>query len=366
MSQLKVAVVGTNIGSTLHVRSLKAAGFAVTTLVGRDAARTAERAAHFHIPNAVTSVEQAIDSDIDAIVIATPPESHVPLALAAMKAGKPMLCEKPLALTADLARELRDAAAASGVVSALQHQQRWVPAHAMLRKQVGQGAYGELIQGSFTFDFPMTNQPQPLDVPDWWFTAESGGGWLRNWNSHGIDLVRYMIGEFAAVSGRVHPDRARGMSADDAYVFAFVLRNGMQGVMTGSCRSWVTDVQTRVLGSDATAVLEWGQLVRYDKDGQTKVDPDEDILAALDPGIARDARPDEALPQPDRSVYQEIHSHDGSYIEQTALCSAFKRRILDRSYDNPALATFDDGLAAMQVIEAVERSQREGKWVDIG
>jgi predicted dehydrogenase len=365
MSQLKVAVVGTNIGSTLHVRSLKAAGFAVTTLVGRDAARTAERAAHFSIPRAVTSVEAAIDSDIDAIVVATPPEHHLPMALAAMKAGKHVLCEKPLALTVELAAEMRDAAAASGVVTALQHQQRWRPEFAMLRKLVAQGALGPLIQGSFTFDFPMTNQPGPLDVPDWWFTAEGGGGWLRNWNSHGIDLVRYMIGEFAAVSGRVHPDLERGMSADDAYVFAFVLKNGMQGVMTGSCRSWTLDVQTRVLGAQATAVVEGAALVRYDKNGRAVVEPDADVQAMLDPGIARDSRPEEGLPTPDRTVYQEIHSHDGSYIEQTALCAAFKRRILDRNYQNPALATFDDGLAAMRVIEAVERSQREGKWIEL-
>ncbi len=362
---LKVAVVGTNIGSTLHVRSLKAAGWEVTTLVGRDAARTAERAAHFNIPKAVTSVEAAIDSDIDAIVVATPPEFHPAMALAAMKAGKHVLCEKPLALTAGLAREMRDASAASDVVVALQHQQRWVPANALLRQQVGQGAYGELIQGSFTFDVPMTSQPGPLDVPDWWFTAETGGGWLRNWNSHGIDLVRYMVGEFAAVSGRVHPDTARGMSADDAYVFSFVLKNGMQGVMTGSCRSWAYDIQNRIIGADATAVLEVGGLYRYDRNGKTLVEPDADLLATLDPGIARDSRPDEGLPQHGEGVYAEIHAHDGSYIEQTALCAAFKRRIVDRSYDNPALATFDDGLAAMLVIEAVERSQREGKWVEL-
>jgi predicted dehydrogenase len=362
---LKVAVVGTNIGSTLHVRSLKAAGWDVTTLVGRDAARTAERAAHFNIPNAVTSVEAAIDSDIDAIVVATPPEFHPTMALAAMKAGKHVLCEKPLALTVALAREMRDAAAASGVVTALQHQQRWRPEYAMLRKQVGQGAFGELIQGSFTFDVPMTNRPGPLDVPDWWFTAETGGGWLRNWNSHGIDLVRYMIGEFAAVSGRVHPDNARGMSADDGYVFAFLLKNGMQGVMTGSCRSWAYDVQTRVLGSDATAVIEGVSLYRYDNNGKSLIEADADVLAMLDPGIARDSRPAEGLPPTGEGVYAEIHAHDGSYIEQTALCAAFKRRILDRGYDNPALATFKDGFAAMQVIEAVERSQREGKWVEL-
>lgn len=121
-----------------------------------------------------------------------------------------------------------------------------------------------------------------------------------------------------------------------------------------------------MLGSHATAVIEGGALTRYDKDGKSRVDADADILASLDPGIARDARPEEELPQPDKSVYQESHSHDGSYIEQTALCATFKRRILDRSYDNPALATFDEGLAAMQVIEAVERSQREGRWIDIG
>jgi predicted dehydrogenase len=88
-------------------------------------------------------------------------------------------------------------------------------------------------------------------------------------------------------------------------------------------------------------------------------------MAMLDPGIARDSRPAEGLPPSGEGVYAEIHAHDGSYIEQTALCAAFKRRILDGSYDNPALATFEDGFAAMQVIEAVERSQREGKWVEL-
>src|SRR5258706_16465539 len=94
----RIAVVGTNIGCTLHVRALRAAGFEVTALVGRDPGRTRAKADHFGIPQALTSVDAAIDGDIDAIVIATPPETHHGFTLQALAAGKHVLCEKPLAL----------------------------------------------------------------------------------------------------------------------------------------------------------------------------------------------------------------------------------------------------------------------------
>src|SRR5262245_65932158 len=95
---LKIAIVGTNIGCTLHVRALRRAGFEVTALVGRDPERTRKRADHFNIPRALTSVDAAIDSDIDAICIATPPSSHYDFTVKAFRAGKHVLLEKPFTL----------------------------------------------------------------------------------------------------------------------------------------------------------------------------------------------------------------------------------------------------------------------------
>ena len=148
----RIAVVGTNIGCTLHVRALRAAGFEVTALVGRDHGRTRAKADHFGIPQALTSVDAAINSDIDAIVIATPPETHHLFTMQALAAGKHVLCEKPLALDVGEAREMRDAANEAGLVHQVVHPQRWAASHASARQLVRDGALGEPLQAAFTFD----------------------------------------------------------------------------------------------------------------------------------------------------------------------------------------------------------------------
>src|SRR4051812_20894733 len=103
---VKVAIIGTNIGCTLHIRALRAAGFEVAALVGRDPDQTAYRAAHFGVPLSLTSVPEAIASDVDALVIATPPVTHHEFAMQAIAAGKHVLCEKPLAIDTGRAREM--------------------------------------------------------------------------------------------------------------------------------------------------------------------------------------------------------------------------------------------------------------------
>src|ERR1700724_90141 len=95
---LGVAVVGTGFGCLTHVRALRAAGFEVLTLVGRDPEKTKLRAAYFDIPNASTDFGTALDiPGVDAVAIATPPHTHGPLVLQAVAAGRHVLCEKPFA-----------------------------------------------------------------------------------------------------------------------------------------------------------------------------------------------------------------------------------------------------------------------------
>src|SRR5258708_38485708 len=115
-----VVVVGTGFGCITHVRALRAAGFDVLGLVGRDPKRTRERADRFGIADAPASLEAALVlPGVDAVTIATPPHTHADLALAAIASGKHVLCEKPFARDTPEAEKILAAAQAAGVIHLL-------------------------------------------------------------------------------------------------------------------------------------------------------------------------------------------------------------------------------------------------------
>jgi len=365
MKALKVAVIGTNIGCTLHIRALRATGFEVTTLVGQDAEKTAYRASHFGIPNALTSFDEALDSDVDAIVVATPPTTHYDFTMRAIAAGKHVVCEKAFALDVGHAREMRDAAKEAGLANMISHEFRWFAQNALARHLVRSGKIGAPLHVAAQFDHTLCAPPQ-LDIPAWWYEQSEGGGWLRNYNAHGIDLIRYMVGEFAAVSGVVRPGSDRGMTADDSYAFAFELENGAQGISAGTCRAWDAFASTRIIGSDAGLTLGWTDITVADASGQHKAELPEALAVELRGGGPKVSAPQEKLPELEQTNYVQTHSSDYGFAEMVGLTSAFASWIRDPNYTNPAIATFDDGLAHVRVIDAVERSRKGGGWIELG
>src|SRR6185295_14645636 len=109
-------VVGTGFGSRVHVPALRAAGFDVVALVGRDADRTQRRADRLNVPRGLTSLAEALSiPGVAAVTIATPPDTHAALAIEAARANCHVLCEKPFALDAAEARAMLDAATTAGV-----------------------------------------------------------------------------------------------------------------------------------------------------------------------------------------------------------------------------------------------------------
>lgn len=187
-------------------------------------------------------------------------------------------------------------------------------------------------------------------MPDWWKDGTRGGGWLNNFASHGIDLLRFMLGEFEAVAATLHQDGRRGMTSDDGYAFIFTMTNGMHGVMSGSCRAWNTCDRSRLMAEHAT------------------LDFDSRRVTVTDASGARDAWPVEntvTAPVPTGENYNDAHGSDYGHAEQTALARAFLARIVDPAYVHPSVATFDDGVAHMEVIDAVVAASRTNRWVDV-
>jgi predicted dehydrogenase len=355
----KVAVVGTSFGCQAHVRALKAAGLEVVALVGRDASRTRDRAGAFGIPAALTSYDEALRfPGLDAVVIATPPATHMRYTLQALAQGKHVLCEKPMALTAAEAQDMCSAAKDTGLVNMLVNQLRFTPDYVTLKHAVESGAVGQLRHATFVLDAGVCVDRQNVGVPDWWYDKATGGGWLRNLGTHLFDLVRYTVGEFEAVSASIEPGDEFRINADIAFNVLFRLRNGLQGVLQG-CGSTFDSIQIlRVTGSSATAVIEPGAGVWLTNSrGRAPVPAPEDYR--LPSGF--EALPDSA----GASQYEINHNRVGGWPEYTALACAFRDAIAGKAHRLIRPAQFNDGLAHMQVLEAIEQSVERGEWINV-
>src|SRR6476660_908046 len=138
----RVAVVGTGFGTRIHVPALRAAGFDVVALVGTDAERTARRAERSGVAHSSTDLGTVL-ADVDAITVATPPATHKLLVLAALRAGRHVLCEKPFTLTTNEARDLVSAAERARVTALVGHEFRWATERAVLGRAIAAGHIGE-------------------------------------------------------------------------------------------------------------------------------------------------------------------------------------------------------------------------------
>ena len=139
------------------------------------------------------------DPDVDLVDIAVPNDAHAEIAIAAAEAGKHVLCEKPLARSADEARAMRDAVVGAGVTHMVAFNYRRTPAVALARKLVDDGTIGAVRNFRGTYLQDWSNDP---DLPlSWRFRRDvAGSGALGDVGTHVIDFARFLVGEIAAVN----------------------------------------------------------------------------------------------------------------------------------------------------------------------
>lgn len=215
----------------------------LVTLVHPDAGRAADAAARYGFARSSTAWQDVIDDpEIQIVNIVTPNAFHKEVAIAAVRAGKHVWCEKPLALTADDAREMTEAAEAAGVSTLVGFTYLQNPGLALAKKLIDDGELGELV--SFTSFFSADTMIDPA-VPFSWRTdrARAGGGALGDLGSHLVSIARYLVGPVARVSGLtriVVPERADGegvirtVDNDDLAISMLEFDNGVIGTMQAS------------------------------------------------------------------------------------------------------------------------------------
>ena len=355
-----VVVAGTGFGCFTHVRALRAAGFDVVAVVGRDPVKTAARAEMFDVPRALTSWPDALAlPGVDACTIATPPHTHASLVDAALDAGKHVLCEKPFARDAIEASRLLQRAEQSAVVHLLGTEFRFDTGQALLARAVRDGLIGAPKLAMFFLHVPVLADPT-AELPDWWADAAQGGGWLGAHGSQVIDQVRVTLGEFTDVTVSLLNLAGRATTADDGFVAHFRLASGAAGVMqsTAADRGPML-IETRVVGSHGSAWIDGlGDAVFVADSGGTRQLPVPDDLRT----VRADAPPAAAL----ETTYEQMIGHGLDFGAYTRLAEHFFARIEGvPAPAGPAPATFADGVADMEVLDAMRASARDRRTVTV-
>jgi len=349
-------VVGTGFGVLTHLRALRAAGFEVVALVGRDPEKTRKRADQSGVPHGFTSLDEALVlPGVEAVSVATPPHTHCEIVLEAIAAGKHVLCEKPFARDADEAKRMLDAAEKAGIVHLLGTEFRFATGQALATRAVRAGAIGEPRHATFVFHMPALADPT-AEVPGWWTESGEGGGWLGAYCSHVIDHMRVMLGEFAGVSASLtrvgHPD----WTADDAYTIHFRTKRGAEGVLQSTAAAHGPFMMTaRVVGSAGTLWIEGDAVHVADGSGQRQLEVPDDLAhpAPVPP-------PGELLV----TAYDMLHAMGIDLAPFTRVFEIMRARMAGEPFpDDPAAGTFADGVAIQEVLDAVRLSSAESRWV---
>lgn len=366
--RMGAVVVGTGFGLFTHVRALRDAGFDVRAIVGRDRARTAERAAPLHIPEAATSLAEALEDEaIRLVTVATPPHAHYPVVMEAIAAGKHVLCEKPFAKDLAEARAMLRAAEAAGVVHMLGAEFRFDTAQALLRRVVQDGMIGEALHFQrFYFQPGLQDPAEPLSP--WWEDAAQGGGFLGAFGAHMIDQVRSTLGEFRRVSGSIQklaPGRPQ-MTADDCYSFQFELESGAQGLIAAAmAMPGPLVMSTRVVGTEGGAWIQ---------SGASFGEPEQVWVARGSEARQIETPADLVNPPPEPFPIAELvqteqdrwHSQGFDVAPYTRLFREMKARIESRAVEaRERAADFRDAAAGQAVLDAVRHSAAERRWVEV-
>jgi predicted dehydrogenase len=356
---LRVGIVGTGWGSIVHAPAFNLVdGYELAAICARNPDRLAKAAAAAGVEDTSNDWEEFVRrEDLDIISVATPVELHHPIVLAALAAGRHVLCEKPLALTAEQAREMVAAAESSGRQTATCFELRWtterLPIWDLVRGgYLGRPYFSRLVQ-SASYWHP-SHKPQT----GWMYDVAQGGGYLAGMLSHDIDWISTMFGVPTAICAEVgttleqvtlRDGTQMDVTADDTTALLLRLAGGGRAEISAS----VVGVHTagwrfEAFGADGTIVATGGRGEHALSVGQVSDD-------ALGPWSGEPRRPRKQVDIPVRGATSMI-------LAMALMLEDWLPAFTGEATDVP---TFRDGWLVQSVIEAARASSAGAGWVDI-
>ncbi len=251
--EIGVALIGYAFMGRAHSNAYRQVGPSMSprlrprmrVLCGRDRAKVKEAADRLGWEETATDWREVVGrKDIALVDVSTPGDSHAEIAIAAARAGKAVLCEKPLANTVRQAETMLAAAQKAGVVHMVCHNYRRAPAVWLARQMIEAGELGEIYhyRGTYLQDW-IVDPNLPLL---WRFQKEkAGSGALGDIACHSIDLARFLVGEITEVTGDLktvikerplldNPAQKGKVTVDDASAALVRFAGGAMGTIEGS------------------------------------------------------------------------------------------------------------------------------------
>jgi myo-inositol 2-dehydrogenase / D-chiro-inositol 1-dehydrogenase len=247
-----IALMGAGRMARVHATAIRAAGGRLATVydVVESAAKSLAADAN---ASAAGSVEEALHHpDVDAVLVATSSDTHVDCIIQAVKAGKAVMCEKPLAPSLADAQRCIDVLGAQAGKVFLAFNRRFDPGHAALKKAIEAGEIGSLEQLTITSRDPA---PPPLEY------IPNSGGLFRDMMIHDFDMARWILGEepvsvYSVGSCLVDPEIGKLGDIDTACV-TLVTSSGKQAVILNSRRaSFGYDQRVEAFGSTGMVISD--------------------------------------------------------------------------------------------------------------
>jgi len=353
-----VGVIGLGYGRA-HIPAFHANGCQVVAVCQRDGAAARAVAERYGVPHAFERWEELIErARPDIVAIATPPVLHLEIARAAFASGAHVLCEKPLAMTAAEAREMVRAAAAAGRVGMTSFNWRYTAAMQRFHQMATDGHVGRLLH--LRGDWLGARWAEETAPVTWRMDrATAGHGAMGDMGVHLIDLVRWSFGEFRRVvslSGIAHPEAGapggRPRSAEDYCAVLAELASGAEVTLQAS---------RAARGGNGHTVQAFGTAgaLAYAMDRGAPRWFRGELRATGADGALQPVKVATGLP---RSAAEGDASE---VVGKTTIAPLVKRFLGAVAKGEAVSPSFEDGLRAQTVLDAVLESQARPGWATV-
>lgn len=352
---LRVGIIGTGFARSTQVPAFKACSdVEVVSIASAHRARAEQAARELGIPHATHDWRELMrNPDVGLISIAAPPHLHREMAIAAVHAGKAVLCEKPTALDAAEAEIMWMAAEQRGVVALMDHELRFLPSRLRMREIIKSGELGVIHHARVRYR--SDNRAGSGRPWDWWSDVAKGGGLLGALGSHAVDSLRFLLGR--------EPTEVLGVLATHVTT--------RTDSATGASRMVTSDDEVQALlgfGGGLTAAMSLSEVEPgkplhmvevFGAQGAVRVEGLELLRAEV--GSQKWER--EPLPTPEKLPAGMPENEWAHGFLHYARAISETLRLGLRSL--PGAATFEDGWRNQRVLDAIRRSHTERRWISL-